>query len=405
MDDKLFDAVRKAAESHTEPVSEELWARIASELPQTPAPKAPPLYVRYRREIVALAAILLLFLLFTPLLFRHPEGVVTEPQITIAREVAPDPAPIPVEEAPLGVPVSRPSEPKETPMSLQPLRVSVPTLAVNTLSEPLYTLPHMPFTNAAPPHPQAQTPPPRKMLLASEDRSSGAASFSLYASNISMPGKGDNSQGLDMVMSASPQHSDIIPSGANGIKNLEDLLSNPEGAETLTSKEHRPPLTVGLSIRYPLSSRVGLSSGIVVEMLSSRIKFGTKNRYLSTDQTLYYLGIPLSFYGQLYDTRHLSFYLQGGGTLRRLISGSAKHSVLLYDRPQSLYGEDLSDNSLLLSLDFGAGIQYSFTPRWSLYFEPGVSYFISSHSAFSTLYRDKPWQPSLDFGLRYTLPK
>ena len=61
-------------------------------------------------------------------------------------------------------------------------------------------------------------------------------------------------------------------------------------------------------------------------------------------------------------------------------------------------------------LTFNAGslagvdtIEYNITPYVGLYLEPGVTHHFDNHSSVENIYKDKPWNFSLNFGFRINL--
>ena len=50
-----------------------------------------------------------------------------------------------------------------------------------------------------------------------------------------------------------------------------------------------------------------------------------------------------------------------------------------------------------------AGVEYNITPSVGLYLEPGVTHHFDNHSSVENIYKDKPWNFSLNFGFRINL--
>ena len=54
------------------------------------------------------------------------------------------------------------------------------------------------------------------------------------------------------------------------------------------------------------------------------------------------------------------------------------------------------------SVEGGLGIQYHFTPSFSIYAEPSFRYYFNTGSDIRTIRQDKPFEFTLPVGLRFT---
>lgn len=57
------------------------------------------------------------------------------------------------------------------------------------------------------------------------------------------------------------------------------------------------------------------------------------------------------------------------------------------------------------SVNAAAGIQLNIVNSLSLYAEPGISYYFNDGSAIQTIYKEKPLNFNLNFGIRFTFGK
>ena len=65
--------------------------------------------------------------------------------------------------------------------------------------------------------------------------------------------------------------------------------------------------------------------------------------------------------------------------------------------------QDVDIDKLQWSVSGSAGLQYNFIDWLGVYVEPGVKYYFDDGSDVLTIYKDKPLNFSLQFGLRFTL--
>ena len=64
---------------------------------------------------------------------------------------------------------------------------------------------------------------------------------------------------------------------------------------------------------------------------------------------------------------------------------------------------ELWKKRLQWSAQAAAGVEYDITPSLGLYLEPGVTHHFDNHSSVENIYKDKPWNFSLNFGFRINL--
>ena len=63
----------------------------------------------------------------------------------------------------------------------------------------------------------------------------------------------------------------------------------------------------------------------------------------------------------------------------------------------------LSEKRMQWSMQGAAGMEYDITPSLGIYIEPGVSHHFDNHSDIQNIYKDKPWNFSLNLGFRLNL--
>jgi len=144
---------------------------------------------------------------------------------------------------------------------------------------------------------------------------------------------------------------------------------------------HRQPVRLGFSLRLRLNDRWSVESGLSYSRLSSDITTTANGRTTVTQQRLDYIGIPLNIGYNLWNNHDFSFYVTAGTMTEKRLGASPWQ----------------------LSLNGAAGAEYKLTNRFSLYAEPGLSYYFSDGSSTPTIYQDHPLNFNLSFGLRFNL--
>ena len=99
-------------------------------------------------------------------------------------------------------------------------------------------------------------------------------------------------------------------------------------------QKHYQPISFGLSVGYPLSSQLSLSTGVVYTRLRSDFTTVINDMALTRQQTLHYLGLPINAQYQLWHTGNLNVYISAGGQadynikVRSVTSGDRKSTRL-----------------------------------------------------------------------------
>ena len=156
-------------------------------------------------------------------------------------------------------------------------------------------------------------------------------------------------------------------------------------------EHHERPFTVGLQLRYPLTERLSLSSGVVYTRLKSTFSKLMKGNEVEQQQQLQYVGVPLELQYRLLQLGRLSVYASAGGQLdwnvRASMSVNGLQADIDRDRPQ-------------WSLSGGLGLAYRLMPHVGLFVEPSVNHYLDNHSAVSNYFKDKPTNLSLQLGVQ-----
>ena len=161
-----------------------------------------------------------------------------------------------------------------------------------------------------------------------------------------------------------------------------DAQATSGGLSKEYTAKHYLPIRFGLNLTYQLAPHFNLVSGINYAYLYSEFSwpFNPEDSY---HQKLHYLGIPLGVSYQLWSANRFQLYLSGGVTLEKC----------------------LNDKPWQWSVDAAAGVEYTLTRQFGLYLEPSLGYYIDDGSSLEHYYKEHPWTPSLEVGLRLHLTK
>ena len=122
---------------------------------------------------------------------------------------------------------------------------------------------------------------------------------------------------------------------------------------------HDLPMSYALSIRYFLSDKVAVTTGLTLtKYRSTRFRIYRNQKQQTDVQNIYYLGIPLTIDRMLKHSRYFDFYMNAGIQLDKCIYAKVGN-------------ERLYEKQFLLSLTGGFGMQINFSESVGLYGELG----------------------------------
>ena len=236
----------------------------------------------------------------------------------------------------------------------------------------------------------------------SKQRQPHPVSVSLLASNVFADNRQTNGPG-GVAMSTGDKYlaqepiSTQIQSGYGALN--KHLIGN-DGARVFDQeKHHKQPVRVGLSLAYPLSSRLSIGLGLYYTYLSSDFKSGSEHNYQSAHQSLHYLGIPVSVNYAFYRSSRFSFYTTGGMMAEKCVSGQSELLTVSVNSKE-VEKQSLTEHRLQYSAFGSVGVQMDLVKHVGLYVEPGLSYYLDNHSRVVNLYKDEPLQFNLSAGVR-----
>lgn len=160
-----------------------------------------------------------------------------------------------------------------------------------------------------------------------------------------------------------------------------DTISTVKWTQTDRHIHHHQPVRFGLSLRYRISDRWSVESGLSYTRLSSDITTLVNGVSTTEEQRLNYIGVPLNVGYQLWGNRRFSIYVLAGGMVEKMLDASPWQ----------------------FSLNGAAGAEYMFNRQFSIYAEPGAGYYFPDGSSIPTIYQEHRLNLNLSFGLRLNL--
>lgn len=184
-----------------------------------------------------------------------------------------------------------------------------------------------------------------------------------------------------------------------------DVFVRNQGKEVETEIKHRNPISVGATVQYQISNKVGISSGVQYTKLVSDLKAGTDENYIKSEQVIQYIGVPISFNYSFLNKEKWNSYVSLGGQIDQPIDGVIKTKYVNGVASTNNENQKLSGLKMQFSTSAGVGAQYNFTPRLGIYAEPLMVYYIDNGSQIGSVYKEKPLNFHLRMGLRWNLTK
>ncbi len=403
------------------PVPDDLWEKIEARLPKevaSPTPKKEarivPLWARWAAAAVIVGGLVILWnvesgmwnensLLSsksettkktsaekTPALMKSEKSEESESSESIEQDVKaptllaeemPMESEKKVEETPL-VPVSSEEKPNE------------PILPVS--SEEKSNEPILPISSEKKPNGPEKSPENvirelNQKIAAYKQHRRGSATINLYASN----GFGNQSYRNGVLMSqellSNYDYYRNPDSHGTRVGNSPVYLANHEERQNFYQ-----PISFGLSVNIPISSKFSVSTGVVYTRLSSDFTSIANSLVYERQQKLHYVGIPLTVQYNVWQWHGLNVYATAGG--------QADFNVKAYMTTEGTETKLEKDN-LQWSVNAALGVQYNFIPQLGIYVEPGIKHYFNNGSHIQNYFKHRPTNFNLQIGLRLNMGK
>lgn len=182
---------------------------------------------------------------------------------------------------------------------------------------------------------------------------------------------------------------------------VSEILSENMNQDVNTNIKHRLPIRIGLSVSYQLNDKWSVTTGLTYTKLTSDLLSGTDANLIKSEQNIKYIGVPVQVNYNIWQKGNLAAYAGAGVQIEKSISGVMNTNYIVHHQTKESTSSKIRINSLQTSLNIGVGMQYKVYKNFGLYLEPGLRYYFNDGSDVRTLYKDRPLNVNLEFGVRY----
>lgn len=226
-------------------------------------------------------------------------------------------------------------------------------------------------------------------LLTGSTSSGSAQQFPGYATMDGSP------MSVDEVFTISDFHENPL---------TQVLLAN-QDEEVKAKVRHKVPVTLGVSLYYNVGKKWGIGTGVNYTKLSSELRSGSDANLIKSDQSVHYVGIPVQINYNAVQKGKFTGYVTGGALVEKAVAGNVKTQYIVNDEVKEEKTEKLKTKPTQFSVNGGLGFQYKIINNVGIYAEPGVSYHFKDNSNLNTIYKEKPLNFNLKFGIRVLIDK
>lgn len=156
--------------------------------------------------------------------------------------------------------------------------------------------------------------------------------------------------------------------------------------------KHNMPVSFGATVSYALNDRLALTSGLVYTLATSSFEHGTSSNASKDEQTLHYVGIPLTASYTIWSNSWLKTYVNAGGQADFNVSAKVETEG---------HTTNIDKDRAQLSVGAAAGVQLNVIKQMGVYVEPGMRYYFDNGSNVQTVFKEHPYNFSLQMGLRW----
>lgn len=166
-----------------------------------------------------------------------------------------------------------------------------------------------------------------------------------------------------------------------------------------SSPHHFLPLSAGINLTYSfLNNKLAVGLGLNYTYLFSEYEaLIDRSIHAYVEQSIQYIGLPITVYYNIIGNEKLAFYASLGGTVERALKISydaVSTSGTNIDRYRKPEGVQWSVNA-------GIGFEYRFVKFMGLYIDPRLTYYFDNPSQPLSVRTEQPLQFNFEVGLRF----
>ena len=205
------------------------------------------------------------------------------------------------------------------------------------------------------------------------------------------------------VVAGNAMTNDFTGTGLKQIKAPTANVRTTTGVVEKGSSNYSIPVTFGLGVRFGLSERWSLGTGINWSHLSRSFNgvYTNVEEQININSEivndLHYIGVPLNLYYNIFDSRRLLFYAWAGGTGEK---GIVNRFRIQKDSGDIFYKEGV--DGLQWSAAAGLGLEFKLGDHFGLYLDPSARYYFDCGQPAS-IRTKRPFMMNYEVGLRFNL--
>lgn len=206
------------------------------------------------------------------------------------------------------------------------------------------------------------------------------------------------------ISSTTRKSTGVMALGSDGSEWLGDpeigiALYN-QGSDTKSTVYHHLPIRIGIGISYYFAKNLSVDTGLEGSVLVSDFTDGTSKNYVSSTQKLQYLAIPVNLRWDFLHTGNLNVYAKTGIRLQKCISGAIDKNYVIEGESNRKESVRIDEHPLQFSTHIALGAEYKLWERTGLYAEFEGGYYFDDGTQTQNIYRSRPFNCSLNFGIR-----
>ena len=179
---------------------------------------------------------------------------------------------------------------------------------------------------------------------------------------------------------------------------MMDIADNNKG-KIEEAEHHDKPIILGLAVNKSIGKHWSLETGLQYSYLKSYFTLGTGNYRVDKEQKLHYIGIPIKLSYQFMAYKRLSAYGSAGASIQIPLSGKTYADYVIGGK--SGYTTDWKTiPSIQWTVNTNIGIQYQFAPKFTLFVEPTLNWYIPNGSEVKNTWTERPFTLTVPFGIR-----
>lgn len=180
------------------------------------------------------------------------------------------------------------------------------------------------------------------------------------------------------------------------------LLANQDKKVDATIR-HKTPITFGASVYKNLGKRWSIGTGINYTKLSAELTSGSQSDFISSEQNIHYIGLPVQVNYNVVKKGAFTGYVTGGGAVEKAVSGDVRTKYIVDGTVKQEKKEEIHEKPVQVSVNTAAGVQLKVIKYIGIYAEPGIGYHFKDNSSLKTIYKEKPLNFNIKFGIRILL--